>query len=462
MTARAVVVGGGAAGTLAAAHLLAGSVSTTRPIEINLVERTGSPCRGVAYGPDAHDYLMNTPIGKVSAFPDDPGHLLRWARGREPHLDSTDFLPRSWYGDYLADTLADAEVKAEGHARLSVVRATATGLRGDRSRGALAVELADGSALDADLVVLATGNPSAVRLGSDRWITDPWTDDLDRLDGAKSVLLVGTGLTMTDVALRVGARSPGTTMVAISRRGLLPHRHGGGCPHGGHGPAVDRILGQDTLRGLTTALRREVRTAPLCWREIVDGLRPHSQSLWEQLTGRERVTFVQRFGRYWDVHRHRLPVPAAAKLDELIAAGRLRVCRGEVIGLSEDGTRLRAEVDSGVTHTDFGVDCTGFVGLPRSADPLWQRLVTTGFARWEPLGMGVEADGLGRLRGEDGIAHPQVVTLGAPLRGTRFETTAIPEIRAQAETLAAHVFGDLVPFRDEKRSLSCVTTGWRP
>jgi hypothetical protein len=82
------------------------------------------------------------------------------------------------------------------------------------------------------------------------------------------------------------------------------------------------------------------------------------------------------------------------------------------------------------------VDCTG-PGLRADCgdDPLWRSLLEGGLAVPGPLGIGVATEG-GRLRDARGPGRRPLFTLGAPRRGELWETTAIPEIRAQAVAVA--------------------------
>ena len=75
--ARAAVIGGGLSGALQALHLLREGAG-----RVVLIERTRAPGRGVAYGTDRPEHLLNVPARRMSAFPDDPDHFVRWYAGR--------------------------------------------------------------------------------------------------------------------------------------------------------------------------------------------------------------------------------------------------------------------------------------------------------------------------------------------------------------------------------------------
>jgi len=41
------------------------------------------------------------------------------------------------------------------------------------------------------------------------------------------------------------------------------------------------------------------------WRVVIDGLRPHTQRLWQELPLPERARFLRHLRPWWDAHRHR-------------------------------------------------------------------------------------------------------------------------------------------------------------
>src|SRR6187431_1275674 len=109
MNAKTVaIIGGGFSGTVAAIRLLTsskdGGASLPFGSRVVLIEpaRAGE---GLAYraGPDY--WRLNVPAEQMSAFPERPNDFLQWAQGRNPMVSGSDFLPRSWYGDYLSERL---------------------------------------------------------------------------------------------------------------------------------------------------------------------------------------------------------------------------------------------------------------------------------------------------------------------------------------------------------------------
>ncbi|WP_445182869.1 FAD/NAD(P)-binding protein [Pseudonocardia sp. Cha107L01] len=116
------VIGGGASGTLAAAHLAASG----RPMRLLMVE-PGQVGRGIAYATSDHRHRLNVPAGRMSAWADDPEHFVRWLRGhRHPCATAATYAARADYGSYLADVLRT--VSQLPQVRLTVLAARAVAL----------------------------------------------------------------------------------------------------------------------------------------------------------------------------------------------------------------------------------------------------------------------------------------------------------------------------------------------
>jgi uncharacterized NAD(P)/FAD-binding protein YdhS len=440
------IVGAGASGTLLAAHLLRAGGA-----RVVLVERGASIGRGVAYGTSFAGHLLNVPAASMSGLPDDPDHFLRFVcEQHDPATRHTTFVPRMVFGSYLEAVLAESERLAAPGASLERRRGEVVGIAGD------VLTLADGSRLRADRIVLALGNlpPRDPRLLEGGWpadparcIRDPWSPGALERRAAGPVLLVGTGLTMVDIALQVQEQDPAQRIVALSRSGLLPHVHrtGGAPPSSGLPvPAPTPSL---------VALLRFVRSAAVVaeqsggdWRDAVNALRPVTAELWAGLPRAEQRRFLARLARYWDIHRHRLAPQVATAIEELENSGQLELTAGRILSVTPDGEGLGVRIlerSSGRERTlrvASVVNCTGPNGDVRSGgSPLLDALQASGAVRPHPLALGLDTCADGSLRDAHGRASKTLFAIGPLRRGELWETTAIPEIRSQAQALARHL-----------------------
>ena len=440
---RVAIVGGGAAGVLVAAHL-----RQQRPdARITIIDASGRPGTGAAYGTTDSTHLLNVPAPRMSAWPDDPDHFVRWLD--EHAVETFDgFAPRLAFGRYLHDQLVAADVRLECGEVVGVVP-------GAPSR----LSLADGRALAADRVVLASGRPAGampesleralapvLRSGDDdRIVTDPWaTDALAELSAKRpeSVLVVGSGLTGVDVALHLIAR--GATVTLLSRHGELPRRFRS------VGPPVEtpRVSGLgdavtlDELRGAIDADVRAARVAGNDWRQVIDALRPHTAKLWRSLGWEGQRRFLREDLRTWEVLRHRMPPAVADAIDAARQSGALVIEAGEVVDIASRDAWLELVVatpdGAARRRADSVVIAAGTAWDRRSLERslLWAKLLKTRVASLHPSGIGVRLDDCGRLIDAAGGTVPGIVTLGAIRQGEIWETTAIPEIRAQAAAVA--------------------------
>jgi uncharacterized NAD(P)/FAD-binding protein YdhS len=436
-----VIIGGGASGTLLATQLL----RTARgPLRVALLERASRAGPGLAYSTNSPRHLLNVPAGRMSAFPDDPEHFLRWMRRVEPGTGPGDFVSRRRYGQYLEALLREAREDAAPGLHLELLAGEAASLsqEGEGAR----VALADGRELAARTVVLAVGNALPADLAvedgglyaSPRYIRSPWSGDaLSRIHPQDSVLLIGTGLTMVDTVLSLDERGHQGPLQALSRHGLLPQVH---RPV----PARSAVALQEPtrLRSILRALRREVREARegMDWRSVVDALRPQTISLWRELPLPERRRFLRHLRSFWEVHRHRMAPEVGETLERLQRAGVLRVHAARVRGfrLTDSGVEVRV-LPRGLGREDslrvqHVINCTG---PDRAlAHPLLRGLLEAGLARVDALGLGLATDDGGALLDARGRPSGVLFTLGSLRRGELWETTAIPELRLQALALA--------------------------
>lgn len=439
---RVAVIGGGASGVLTAINLLARSHDPG--LEIVIHEASGIVGRGIAYGTNDRRHLLNVRARHMSAFPDAPSDLLDWALRTGRSNDPQGFLPRADFAIYLQDRLADV---ADDRLRIRAGRVLDVVPDGGRFR--IVTEHATSTA---DTVVLCHGNQpprplvtaGGLPLPDAPWhIANPW--DLARLrtlPADAEVLVVGTGLTAVDTVITLLEDGPGRRTTLVSRGGRLPKPHVGQT----HTAWVTRVPDDaDTIDAIAEAVAEQCTAAierGVGWRPVVDGLRPLTQDLWRRLSLDERRRFLAVHAREWEVRRHRMAPEVALRLQAYRYDDRLAVRQGSLYAVEDLGARCRVTLDPGrePVEVDAIVNCTGPLSdVRQSADPLLRALVARGTAAPDPLALGLAGTPAGEVVDIAGRVVEGLFVVGPPRKGTLWESTAIPEIRAQAAQVAAAV-----------------------
>lgn len=457
MTRTIAIVGGGLSGTLTAIHLMRRAVEAD--LKIVLINRSGPLARGVAYGTRSPDHVLNVPAARMSAFDDDEGHFLRYVQQRDPQVQPGSFVPREYYGDYLEWALHCAHAAlAQPHRFVHLcehVRSLET------LPDSVALHFNHSPTVHADRVVLALGHfaPAAPQLDDTRalngphYIGDPWkADELARVTPDEPVLLLGSGLTMVDIALALEARGHRGPMLALSRRGLLPQPHrSAGAPPMGITLPHELLAGPPRLQHWLRVIREQcdvLSQQGIDWRETLASLRAATPELWQRLDDRERAKFLRHLQAYWDVHRHRVAPALNERLQGLLKQGRLRVQAGRLTALQpaiERGESAGIDVTyrprGGQTTTSLRVtrviNCTGpSTYLKAAREPLMQSLLADKLAMPDTLGLGLATADDYMLCDAEGRPSRALRYIGPFLRARYWECTAVPELRVHARLLA--------------------------
>jgi uncharacterized NAD(P)/FAD-binding protein YdhS len=436
------VVGAGFSGLMTALHLLRDGAA----VRVILLERNAPVGLGAAYATHNPSHRLNVRAGNMSAWPDRPEDFVSWMRGLGLDVGAGDFATRGDYGRYLQGLLTAIVEGPESAGRLVIAPDAVVGLEpgGDGWR----LTTAMGRPILVDAVVLALGNPPPCRppgvdealAASRAYVADPWRWTPARLPQGP-VLLLGTGLTMVDVALSLEDALPGRSIIALSRRGLTPREHEGEPPVRPPSPPASDIPPLAALAWL----RRTAATHG--WRTAVDALRPATQDLWRGWSVAHKQAFLRHARPFWDVHRHRLSPEVAARIADLRRTGRLKVAAGKIVRLAEgedgrvDGAwRPRGEVGSQPFSVTAVINATGPTGdVTRSDDPLVRDLIRRGLARPDPFRLGLDVDAGNRLLDVSGCASRTLFAVGPVTRGAWWEINAVPDIRGQAAQVAAAV-----------------------
>ena len=427
------IIGGGFSGTIVAAQLARHGVASA------LIDGSGRAGKGVAYSTTEPAHLLNVRAEGMSAWSGEPEHFAEHFESEGG--DRRGFAQRRFFAQYLGDILAQAIAGG-----VEVVDRVACGAA--RFDGGWRVALDDGSAVQADALVLAIGNQEPEGLSAfvgagERFIRNPWGADaraaVERLaESGDSALLVGTGLTMVDLVLSLDAAGYRGRIVALSRRGLVPRSHADFEP-----APIDQGQLPASLRGLWRWLRR--RGAEVGWRAAVDSLRPYSHALWQGLSADDQRRFLRHGRPWWDVHRHRIAPEVAQTLARMVADGRLEIVAGRVVTARAGEDALEVEYrrrGARSLQSDrfaYAFNCTGPLhSVARTRDPLLRSLLDAGQVRPDHLGIGLEVDDHSRPEGSE-----RLWALGPLTKGRYWEIIAVPDIREQAAVVAADIVREI-------------------
>ena len=457
------IIGGGFSGTITAINL---ARLSSAPLHIAIIDKNPVPCRGVAYSTRNSSHLLNVVARNMSALADQPNHFVEWLATRSEYLDEPmsvlreRFAPRRVYGDYLqnlfqwyARILAD-----EKKMRLEFLRDEARDIVMESQRAR--VTLAGGGLFLADKVVLAVGNqvPAPFRLPgldarSPKYIGDPWLGWEEKLPSKdQDLLVIGTGLTMVDAFLSLKDVGWRGKIFAVSRHGLLPFSHFKGFEHP---DLLKDETGVIPLREIYAIFKQHYRTVKarhLNPAILVDKLRPFTQRLWQNFSLFEKKQFYRHIRHHWNVMRHRIAPEIHEQLQKAIAHGRLEVVAGRLGECEETNDKMRITIKSNlgqrVLEAGAVINCTG----PRenylpSESSLFNSLFARGLIQPDEMNMGIKvAPNFSVVDCQDRNSAI-VFAMGALLKGTLWETIAVPELRSQAfrlaETIARQLATDL-------------------
>lgn len=457
-----IIIGAGFSGTLLAAHLVRQNLGG-RSIHL-VADDTCAPGRGVAYATPMGEHLLNVRAQQMSAWAEDPEHFVRWLAKEIPARRGEDavllaeqrddmFAPRRLYGQYLEDILSEAlrTSRAEQNVALTVHAERAQKI--ERATGGLTVTLSSGRTF-CGTVILCTGHltprwPRALAACAakekteTRLIQNPWDwSRLGVLHEAKSVGIVGTGLSMIDTVLTLAKRNYQGPIFAFSRHGYLPMRH---RLHLSRRDLQPRER-PTTARALVRAISEELELADKAgddWRQVIDALRPVTQGLWRALSDAEQGRVWRHAKSLWDAHRHRIAPEVADTVDGMRTRGQLTIFGGSLrrAEMCAEGIRVNLSPRRGGAEAehlfDRLVNCTGgALTWDRADDPFYRSLFAQGLAKPGPRGLGPQANEQGALLDAAGAVQSDLLVMGPALAAHNFESVAVPELRIQAAHLA--------------------------
>jgi len=434
------IIGGGFSGLAVLANL---AKELTRPMRIAVISREPAGVFGPAYSTPRAEHLLNVRASAMGLYADDHGHFLKWAQGAGHDAKPGDYLPRPLYGQYLASILADTKaLAAERGIPLDFFQGEVDDVADEDEY----LEIRSGrDVIPARYVVLAIGNSLKAQEDSVQGlVNNPWHYDFAALKGKSSVAIIGSGLTAADTIVSILRSGWQGKMSCFSGTGLLPRAHvpaydATRVPKADGGRFLNKRLSQ-----IMREIRKDVKAGAAEWQYVIDSLRPLTQDLWRSLSPTDRARLVEKYFTLWNVHRHRYAASISNEIDAAISSGQLTlekakcrdvspVARGVSIELHTRNAPPRREV------FDIAFNCVG-VNYKIDTNPLLKKMAESGMLKRANNPYGVAAsDNFVAARKMGGMVH----VFGTPLFGQLFETTAVPELRAQAAAVAKSIISTL-------------------
>lgn len=440
------IVGAGFSGLMTLYHLVH---HADCPRHIAIIDPTAFG-RGPAYTTNNTHHLLNVRAKGMSALPDQPLHFLDWLNSAGGHgaakslgltaqqWQPDDFAPRALYARYLDDLRSQALTRAANTGiTVEYLKASADAIT--RNDTGFVITLSDGRNCTATRCLLALGNlPQTAPAPSTRVVSRVWDFDFSQTRGSQGpVAIIGAGLTMVDIVIALRDAGYQGDIIALSRNGWLPHTHD---LRDAQLETSAGMLAQapQRLQTLFTALRREIRAARqqgISWQTALDHWRPYLPTLWAQMSADDRRHFLVRYFTLWGIHRHRMAPAIGARITSECTHGTLAVKAGgaRIIAADDQGATLATA--EGQARVDWVFDCRGpGYNLLTSDNILLKQMAHDGLLAPDATGWGVAVDDNLTVAGQRGL-----YAIGPLAIGARLETTAVPELRGQAQKMAQNL-----------------------
>jgi uncharacterized NAD(P)/FAD-binding protein YdhS len=450
------IIGGGFTGTMITVQLIDKS---TEQCEIILINERETLNKGIAYNPYSDKHLLNVITGKMSAYPDNPDHFLDWVMQKDEFkkkditIIANSFLPRQIYGEYLCNIWEEAKKSAKSkQIQITVIDSFVVDL--DVSDNSVDLWLENDLKLNIDYCVIATGNhiprnPQIKNIdfyNSPNYFQNPWKiESVKNTNINLPVLIIGNGLTMVDTVLGLLEQGFKGEIYSISPNGfnILPHRHNGLK----YSKLVEELRADMNIYELVNLVNKHIKTVReygVSAEPIIDSLRPHTQKIWQSFSDKDKELFMSRLRHLWGVARHRIPLHSHDKIQQLRIDGKLHINSGKIIDITELNESIivqyfdKKENEIKEIKVSRIINCTGPETDLMSLDKSFlKNCLLKGVLKQDKLRIGIKANTeTFQIINSDGKPHTNLYTIGSNLKGELWESTAVNELRGQAEKLA--------------------------
>ncbi|MBL7882683.1 MAG: FAD/NAD(P)-binding protein [Bacteroidia bacterium] len=450
------VVGSGFSGTITTIQLIN---KLNKPCEIIIFDKKKLFNKGIAYAPYSNSVLLNVIASKMSAFSNTPDHFLDWVMQNPNYKNqgktaiSNSFLPRYLYGEYLQDIWEDA-INIAKEKQIKIIHFNNYVNDFDVSKDGITLLLDNQTNLAVNDCIIASGNniprnpaiPNFKFYTSENYFQNPWLHNAVKSTSDElPILIIGNGLTMVDTVLCLIEEGFKGTVYSISPNGfnILPHSNN----QIKYATLANELNNDLTLYSLVKLVNKHIKLAQkkgIAVDSVIDSLRPHTQKIWRGFNTKEKKMFMSRLRHLWGVARHRIPLQSFDKIQQLKAKNKLHIKAGKIVDINEIDNVMTVEYYDKKERSNKKlivsriINCTGpETDINMLSNSFLKTILQKGIIQQDELKLGICTDiETFKVIDAQGNKHLYVYTLGSHLKGELWESTAVNELRTQAEKLA--------------------------
>ena len=437
------IIGGGISGTLAVLQIIKQSKT---PLSIFWFDSQNKFCKGYAYNTFDESHLLNVRANNMSIFPDEPNHFVNWLNIHHPSYTAKDFVSRKLFGDYVLHTFESLK----NYNSLITIYQIAEEVKSIHQSDDT-FEIKTHQSYLVRKIILGLGNflpahPRSISkefVSSKQYFQNAFNVQLtSQIQSCNNITIIGSGLTMIDVIVSLSHYQYKGKINVVSPHAYIPQAH-----QENPLPSVEVFIDKQknySLSELLALVNQQLKKAKKEQRSlhsVIDSMRPFLQQLWLNFSIEEKHQFLRHLRHKWGVARHRAPSQSMCVFNNLKSSGQLELIKGRIsdIKISKLGFEIaysNKRSSQQTLHTQLIINCTG----PESdysqlKSPLVQYLVNNQIISADAIKYGINAE-------KDGYISKNIYTLGPPLKGILWESVAVPEIRVQAQELAAKIICD--------------------
>jgi uncharacterized NAD(P)/FAD-binding protein YdhS len=433
-----VIIGDGFAAAVTAIHLLRKGVAADSLTIIG----AGTLGKGNAYGCVSPFFRLNVREDLPIVFSEDPLHFARWAESNiddpEAKTSAGFFYRRADFGRYISELIA-AE---EGFDKIQRIYSKVCALNQERRLWKLTT--ADGSVIEAEKVIIATGNspptwPCLIKTdieghASTRLIENPWTGQhLAAIQAEEHIVLIGGGLTALDAIYALAAQGHRGLITIVGPRPVFPPTQ---APWTRQNQPnwPEKLSPAKLIRFMRDYLPPQPSTSSE-WQSAWEELRPNLNAIWQQFTPHQRHIVFRRLGWLWSLYRFRASPQTIRAYEQLKANHQIQFIVGRAKQVECAEGAITVQLNNGQRiEADRIINCAG-VG----ADVFLNQLVANAIAIPDALGTAIAVDINLNVLKPNQQAWNNLWMLGPATMGSLGDVIAASAISKQAEDLAKQI-----------------------